>query len=121
MRIIHATISAAIVAAVAVAAVTLRAAPRADRNDDRNGPDKYTIGLFGDMPYNALGRSEYPALLADINASHVAFSIFDGDLKAAGDATALRRCRTSTRSGVSRPNARCSRPPTRVLDSSRSR
>jgi hypothetical protein len=37
------------------------------------------------MPYNALGRSQYPALLADINASHVAFSVFDGDLKAGGD------------------------------------
>src|SRR6476661_4380885 len=56
-----------------------------DRDDDRSGPDRYTIGLFGDMPYNALGRSQYPALLANINASHVAFSIFDGDLKAGGD------------------------------------
>jgi hypothetical protein len=41
--------------------------------------------LFGDMPYNALGRAQYPNLLADINASHVAFSVFDGDLKAGGD------------------------------------
>jgi hypothetical protein len=49
------------------------------------GPDAYTIGLFGDMPYNALGRSQYPNLLADINKSNVAFSIFDGDLKAGGD------------------------------------
>src|SRR5262245_16337477 len=49
------------------------------------GPATYTIGLFGDMPYNALGRSQYPNLLADINSSNVAFSIFDGDLKAGGD------------------------------------
>jgi hypothetical protein len=53
------------------------------------GPDRghehYTIGLFGDMPYNALGRAHYPNLLADINESHVAFSVFDGDLKAGGD------------------------------------
>jgi hypothetical protein len=49
------------------------------------GSDTYTIGLFGDMPYNALGKAQYPALLADINASHVAFSVFDGDLKAGGD------------------------------------
>jgi hypothetical protein len=38
------------------------------------GPDRghehYTIGLFGDMPYNALGRAQYPNLLADINESH---------------------------------------------------
>src|ERR1700749_4085933 len=30
-------------------------------------PERYTIGLFGDMPYNALGRQQYPALLADVN------------------------------------------------------
>jgi hypothetical protein len=54
-------------------------------HDDRRGPDTYSVALFGDMPYNALGRSQYPALLADINASHVVFSVFDGDLKAGGD------------------------------------
>jgi hypothetical protein len=54
-------------------------------DEERGGPSTYTIGLFGDMPYNTLGRSQYPALLADINASHVAFSVFDGDLKAGGD------------------------------------
>src|SRR6478752_7675423 len=57
-------------------------------NDDRRDDgisDSYTIGLFGDMPYNALGKAQYPALLADINASKVAFSVFDGDLKAGGD------------------------------------
>jgi hypothetical protein len=54
-------------------------------DDERAGPAAYTIGLFGDMPYNTLGRAQYPNLLADINANHVAFSIFDGDLKAGGD------------------------------------
>src|SRR5262249_54652782 len=49
------------------------------------GPETYTVGLFGDMPYGVLGRSQYPNLLADINHSNVAFSIFDGDLKAGGD------------------------------------
>src|SRR5882762_4484823 len=54
-------------------------------DDAREGGEAYTIGLFGDMPYNALGKSQYPALLADINRGHVAFSVFDGDLKAGGD------------------------------------
>ena len=49
------------------------------------GPSAYTIGLFGDMPYNALGKSQYPNLLADVNSADVAFSVFDGDLKAGGD------------------------------------
>jgi hypothetical protein len=49
------------------------------------GPDAYTIGLFGDMPYNATGKAQYPNLLADLNAANVSFSVFDGDLKAGGD------------------------------------
>ena len=31
---------------------------------ERHGPETYTIGLFGDTPYNTLGRAQYPALLA---------------------------------------------------------
>ena len=54
-------------------------------SEESRGPESYTIALFGDMPYNALGRAQYTALLADINAHHVAFSVFDGDLKSGGD------------------------------------
>jgi len=75
----------ALAAAAAMASVTLFAAHDRGVNDSENGPAKYTIAMWGDMPYNALGRSQYPALLADVNASHVAFSMFDGDLKAGGD------------------------------------
>jgi hypothetical protein len=82
------------VAALAVALVYggLRAA-HADGGDghgpggrhDDGDRERYTIALWGDMPYNALGKAQYPALLADVNAHHVAFSVFDGDLKAGGD------------------------------------
>lgn len=41
----------------------------------------YEIGLFGDMPYGPLGRAQFPAVLADMNASRIAFSLFDGDIK----------------------------------------
>ena len=37
------------------------------------------------MPYNALGKVQYPNLIADVNAAHIAFSVFDGDLKSGGD------------------------------------
>src|ERR1043166_2965027 len=70
-------------AVMAGAGIRLSANDR-DRDDDRDD-DGYTIALFGDMPYNALGKSQYPALLADINRAHVAFSVHDGDLKAGGD------------------------------------
>ena len=81
------TIMMGVTAALIAAAVGVGLAKGSgdDRHDDGRDPERYTIGLFGDMPYNALGRSQYPALLADINAKHVAFSIFDGDLKAGGD------------------------------------
>jgi hypothetical protein len=71
----------------AVAFVASKGYGVAAKGDDRDDHEQegYTIGLFGDMPYNALGKSQYPALLADINRAHVAFSVHDGDLKAGGD------------------------------------
>jgi hypothetical protein len=50
-----------------------------------HGPDHYVVGLFGDMPYGAVAKTQYPAVLADLNAHDLAFSVFDGDLKAGGD------------------------------------
>jgi hypothetical protein len=73
------------IAAAAALAVGVTAG-RADQGDNTpNGPAHYTIGLFGDMPYNAQGKADYPYLLQDVNASNVAFSVFDGDLKSGGD------------------------------------
>lgn len=44
--------------------------------------EKFTMGLWGDMPYiKADDAPAIPALLADINASDIAFSIYDGDIK----------------------------------------
>jgi len=81
-RVIIGTTAAIVSAAVCVGLAT---GPDNDRRDHEPESDNYTIALFGDMPYNELGRQQYPALLADINARHVAFSVFDGDLKAGGD------------------------------------
>jgi hypothetical protein len=75
-------------ASLAIVAVTYVGSAKEqddDKRRERGRDDTYTLGLFGDVPYNDLGRSQYPALLADINAAHVAFSVFDGDLKAGGD------------------------------------
>lgn len=42
----------------------------------------YSMGLWGDMPYaKADDAPHIPALLADMNASDIAFSIYDGDIK----------------------------------------
>ena len=46
-------------------------------------PAAYTIGLWGDLPYSdQQATSGVPNLIADMNASDIAFSIHDGDLKA---------------------------------------
>jgi hypothetical protein len=54
---------------VVVASVCIGLARGEPRNRE---PTKYDIALFGDMPYNALGKAQYPNLLADVNKSHVA-------------------------------------------------
>jgi hypothetical protein len=42
----------------------------------------FTFGLWGDMPYAKSGDvAKMPALLASINASDIAFSIYGGDIK----------------------------------------
>jgi len=43
--------------------------------------DKFTVALWGDTPYSAAEVTKIPTLIADINAAHVAFSVFDGDIK----------------------------------------
>jgi hypothetical protein len=82
--------AAAVVAAAVGASVAL-----ADASGNQQGADDhghahrhaYTVALFGDVPYGAAGRQEYPRLIQDVNDAHVAFSTFDGDLKAGGDGT----------------------------------
>jgi hypothetical protein len=52
----------------------------ADDRDDEDGKT-FTFALWGDTPYSAAEVTKLPALIADINAAHVAFSVFDGDIK----------------------------------------
>jgi hypothetical protein len=63
---------------------------------DRGG-GSYEVGLFGDMPYGAAGRAEYPRLLADMNRARPAFALFDGDLKAGGDGACTDALYTQSR------------------------
>jgi hypothetical protein len=43
---------------------------------------KYSFGLWGDMPYKKAGDDvKLPAVLQSINASDIAFSLYDGDIK----------------------------------------
>src|SRR5262245_41371280 len=80
---------AAAVAVVAIVASTGYKLSARDNDQGNDGDEGYSIALFGDQPYNALGKSQYPALLADINRAHVAFAVHDGDLKSGGDGACL--------------------------------
>jgi len=56
--------------------------PERDHDDSR----KFSFALWGDMPYVTPGTPDTQSakigpLIADINAAHVAFTIFDGDIK----------------------------------------
>lgn len=50
--------------------------------DDDRGHDGYAIGLWGDLPYSTLqATTGVPNLIDDMNASRLAFTVHDGDLK----------------------------------------
>ncbi len=61
-------------------------APSTIATADPSGKDgrKYTLGLWGDMPYTAEQNLKIPALIDDMNAAKLAFSVFDGDIKSGG-------------------------------------
>src|SRR5262249_61146794 len=82
-RLVGAIVATAALAAVISAGIASGAGPTS--LGQGRGHGKYTIGLFGDMPYGALGRAQYPNLLADINRSNVALSIAHCDVLAGGD------------------------------------
>jgi hypothetical protein len=86
------TTTAAVLAATVAATGAIAAGGGADQasnagvdNSSYGLGQSYAVGLFGDVPYGAAGRAEYPRLLTDMNDARPAFAIFDGDLKAGGD------------------------------------
>ena len=71
-----------LLASVVAAGVTASLALGSDGDRD-NERFAYAIGLWGDLPYSDLqATTGVPNLIADMNASDLAFSVHDGDLKA---------------------------------------
>jgi hypothetical protein len=52
-----------------------------DRDRDDDDRDTFTVALWGDTPYSAVEVAKQAALIADINAARVAFTVYDGDIK----------------------------------------
>jgi hypothetical protein len=56
--------------------------------DRHDGPEKYAIGLWGDLPYSdTQALIGVPNLIADMNKQDLAFTAHDGDLKAGNGTT----------------------------------
>lgn len=63
------------VAATSTAAADAKTKPAASINDG----GKFSIALIGDMPYDALGQQQTPAVIDTLNNAAIDFSLFDGD------------------------------------------
>lgn len=72
-------------AATAVLALTLVACAAPGGRGEApavSASGKFSFGLWGDMPYKKAGdEAKLPAVLQSINASDIAFSLYDGDIK----------------------------------------
>jgi hypothetical protein len=78
---------APLLASLLAASVTAGAALALQPGDIANTADRaalpYSIGLWGDLPYNDVQKTTgVPNLIADMNSQRLAFTAHDGDLKA---------------------------------------
>lgn len=67
---------------VCVLAWGLAACASIERPEASSSTQRYSFGVWGDMPYKKAGdETKLPAVLKSINESSIAFSIYDGDIK----------------------------------------
>jgi hypothetical protein len=82
VALLAASATVALLAAAVGAAPGLAGASNTSSQEQQGHHDNaYEVGLFGDMPYGDYGRAHYPAVITDMNANNLAFSVFDGDAK----------------------------------------
>ena len=76
-------INKTVVRSLIALAITASFAVSADDNEhERHEAEEFSFALWGDMPYaKANDAPKIQALIDDINASNVKFTIFDGDIK----------------------------------------
>jgi hypothetical protein len=71
-----------LVLAVLAFAIGVSALARPGSGHADQGGNSYSIGLWGDVPYSDDQQTNgVPNLIADMNRSHLAFTVHDGDLK----------------------------------------
>jgi len=69
----------AIVAALVTIAVSTGVVLSHNPQNDKNF--KYTIGLWGDLPYSQTQADAIPAIIEDMNSQDLVFTVQDGDLR----------------------------------------
>ena len=68
--------------AACLAATSAGALAETEEAHDAVHHGRFSFGLWGDMPYAKNGDGpKIPALVASMNAAHLAFTVFDGDVK----------------------------------------
>lgn len=79
---IRSLLAAPLIAVIVGCAATGGTDGAADKTSAFATTGKFTFGLWGDMPYKKAGDdTKLPAVLNSINASDIAFSMYDGDIK----------------------------------------
>ncbi len=71
-------------AMIAIALLLVAAAAIAipGRRASADDPQRFTFGLWGDVPYAKAGNTaEVPLMINDMNAANLAFTVFNGDTK----------------------------------------
>lgn len=83
MRIPFAPLVASMLAAAATAGIAAADRSPAGAPDGERTAGAYSIGLWGDLPYNDTQKTVgVPNLISDMNSQRLAFTVHDGDLKA---------------------------------------
>lgn len=81
------TVASLLAAAATAGVASAQLGGASDDNDRVLDARSYSIGLWGDMPYNDAQKTVgVPALISDMNSQHLAFTAHDGDLKAGSGA-----------------------------------
>ncbi len=84
MRLPWAPLIASLVTAAATAGIAVADhGPGGDHREGDHSSRTYSIGLWGDLPYNDAQKTVgVPNLISDMNSQPLAFTVHDGDLKA---------------------------------------
>jgi hypothetical protein len=78
-KLLGSTLGSTVMSGLAAMMLLGSIVPAAKAHDESS--EKFTVALWGDMPYSDADTAKLPRLIDDINKARVSFSVFDGDIK----------------------------------------